>query len=90
MTTENQALFAQQVKDHIRQELASLEDLPPINDLGDDEALEGVLDSISMLELVASLEDKYAVRVSEQDMGWENFSTINKIAELLARKKNGV
>ena len=86
MTTDNQTSFAQEVKDVVRKELATMDNLPPIDDLDDDEALEAVLDSISMLELVAVLEDRYSVRVAEHDMGWENFSSINNIAEFLTRK----
>ncbi len=76
----------QPIKDQIRCELANLEDLTAAESLADDEALEGVLDSISMLELVAGLEDHYSLRIGENEMCWENFSSIDNIADFLVSK----
>ncbi|MDA7978316.1 MAG: acyl carrier protein [Pirellulales bacterium] len=87
MTRDRQAISKENVKEQIRAHLSSIEDLPPIGDLGDDEALEGILDSINMLELVSALEDRFSVRIVEDELGWENFSTINKIATFLTTKK---
>lgn len=76
----------QRIKAQIRGELAAMEEVPAVDQLNDDEALGGVLDSITMLELVASLEDRFSLKISEDEMGWENFSTINNIASFLAEK----
>lgn len=40
----------------------------------------GVLDSMAMVDLIAHLEDKYGVDVTEDDMTPENFDTVDAIA----------
>ncbi|KKT91717.1 MAG: Phosphopantetheine-binding protein [Parcubacteria group bacterium GW2011_GWF2_45_11] len=47
----------------------------------------GVLDSFSMVELISFLENKYSIRLTEEDLIKENLETILKIAHLVEKKK---
>ena len=49
---------------------------------------EGMLDSFDIVSLVATLDEQFLISISGLDILPENFSSIEKIEELL--KKNGV
>lgn len=44
-----------------------------VNDLG--------LDSIQILELIVALENEFAVRIEDEDLDYELFSSINSLAK---------
>jgi acyl carrier protein len=44
-----------------------------------------VIDSVALVTLVAMLEDKFGLEVGEQDLTWENFGTIARIADFVER-----
>lgn len=46
-----------------------------------------VLDSTGFLELVAHLEDTYAIKIADQEMIPENLETLNRVAAFIARKR---
>lgn len=46
----------------------------------------GVLDSFSMVELISFLENKYCIRLTEEDLVKENLETIVKMAHLVEKK----
>lgn len=48
---------------------------------------EGMLDSFDVVNLVTALDEKYGISIDGMDVLPENFSSVDKIAELL--KKNG-
>ena len=50
--------------------------------------MEGMLDSFDIVNLVATLDDQFHISISGLDILPENFSSIEKIEELL--KKNGI
>ena len=47
----------------------------------------GILDSFTMVELIGFLEEKYSIRLTEEDLVKENLETIEKIAQLIEKKK---
>ena len=47
----------------------------------------GLLDSLSIVQLVAFIEAEFAVTIQDVDFDPENFETIDTIAELIARAK---
>jgi acyl carrier protein len=49
---------------------------------------EGIVDSVGVMELVAFVEEKFHVSVSDHDVTPENFDSINKLA-LFIRNKSG-
>jgi acyl carrier protein len=67
--------------------------------LGDDpETLEGskslidsgVIDSTGVLELVGFLEEKYAIRINDDELVPENLDSIDSIVEFVGRKPKAV
>jgi acyl carrier protein len=56
--------------------------------LGDDDSLleAGIVDSTGVLELINHLEERYGIKVSDDELVPENLDTIAGIAAFLARK----
>ena len=56
--------------------------------LGDDDSLleAGIIDSTGVLELIGHLEERYGIKVSDDELVPENLDTIAGIAAYLARK----
>ena len=53
----------------------------------DDSFLEkGIIDSTGILELVALLEGKYGIKISNNELEPENLDSINKLVRFLGRK----
>jgi acyl carrier protein len=52
---------------------------------GDDVSFleEGIVDSIGVMELVAFVEEKYQIRVNDQDVTPENFDSVNRLAKYI-------
>lgn len=48
---------------------------------------EGVIDSTGILELVAFLEEQFAIRIEDEEMIPENLDSIDHIADFVKRKK---
>jgi acyl carrier protein len=43
----------------------------------------GILDSLSILRLVAFVEEKFGIRVPDEDVVYDNFQSINALADYL-------
>jgi len=58
------------------------------HELGDDEDLlmSGVLDSISAMKLVASIEQEFDLKVPATDITFENFQTVQAMADYIATR----
>ncbi len=56
--------------------------------LGDDDSLleAGIIDSTGVLELINHLEERYGIKVSDDELVPENLDTIAGIAAYLAKK----
>ncbi len=48
---------------------------------------EGIIDSLGITELIAFLEQRYAIKVDDDDIDAENFRSIDGIAAFVARKR---
>lgn len=46
---------------------------------------EGILDSLGLQRLITFLEQDYSVSIDDEDLMPENFESVKKIAELVAR-----
>lgn len=57
--------------------------------LGDDENLfaRRAVDSIGVLRLVTFLEETYEIQIGDEDMAPENLQSLNRIADLVRRKR---
>ena len=47
----------------------------------------GIVDSTGILELIAFLEDTYNTRIEPDELVPENFDSVNRVVEFLARKQ---
>ncbi len=54
----------------------------------DDESLldAGIIDSVTMIDLISFLEAEFAVSIDEDDMTPENFDSVNAIAAFVGRR----
>lgn len=52
--------------------------------------LNGLVDSVGLMELVSFIEDEFAVPIDFSDVEPTNFRTVNDIARLVANKLQGV
>lgn len=58
--------------------------------MGDDrQLLNGVLDSLGLMQLVAYLEEEFNVDIDDQDMVADNFKDISRITALIQSKQAG-
>ena len=75
----------------IRAQLHELNFLPSTARFSDGESLMDalVLDSLRLMELVASLESRFQIQVREDDLAPENFETIRDIVNYVNRKSEG-
>ncbi len=57
--------------------------------LGNDDSLlqKGVVDSTGMMELIAFLEEQFAIRIADEEMVPDNLDSVNNIVAFLARKQ---
>jgi acyl carrier protein len=46
----------------------------------------GVIDSVNMLKLLAFIEERFGIRISDDELIPENFETINAICKLIEKK----
>lgn len=53
----------------------------PLRDLG--------LSSLRMIQLLGELEDSFDIRVTDEEVGPENFDTLDLLIAYLARKRGG-
>jgi acyl carrier protein len=62
--------------------------VPDASSLADDASLLdlGVVDSTGVLELVGYLEDRYGIKVDDQELVPENLDSIARIIDFVARK----
>ncbi|RAI91432.1 acyl carrier protein [Algoriphagus yeomjeoni] len=48
----------------------------------------GLIDSITIMKLIAHLEETYQIKVPPQDMVIENFNTVSSIRDYIAQQQN--
>jgi len=77
------------IRDEIREYLSAvLTKAGRSGDLGDDDDLLFVLDSLQLLRMVLELESRYAVSIDNSEMTPENLGTIERIAAYVDRKRS--
>ena len=75
----------QDLQEFLREEIANLS----FQKVKDDEALvsSNLLDSITIVDLVVAIEQKFKIHISSKDINKENFDTINQIALFIKTKE---
>jgi acyl carrier protein len=49
----------------------------------------GIVDSTGVLELVCHLQERYAIRVEDEELIPDNLDSLSKVARFVARKRGG-
>lgn len=59
------------------------------SDFADEESLleQGIIDSLTMVDLITHLEGNYGIRIEDDDMTPENFDTVSAIVTLVQSKQ---
>jgi acyl carrier protein len=79
---ENKAL----IRDYILSELIKDKHQASLSD--SDSLIEsGIVDSLGIMKLIGFLEDKISIQISDDELIPENFSSIDAIASLVAKKQ---
>lgn len=70
--------------------LRIVEELTEIEDLTSGQLLldEGILDSLTTIELITKLEEDFGIDIDTDDMSHHNFNSIENITELVLNKTN--
>ena len=76
------------VEQFIISELSQGRDITTI-DPGDNLLAKGIVDSHGVMELVAFLEERYGISVRDEDLTPENFESVARLDEFVARKQDG-
>jgi acyl carrier protein len=65
---------------------------PGAQNVSDDAALlrNGLIDSLGILEVVTFIENEFGIRVTDEDLMPENFSSVKSIAAFVQTKANGM
>jgi acyl carrier protein len=74
-----------QLAEYIEKEIAYDRGGAPL--LPDEPLLDGLVDSTSMLRLVLFVEERFGVRVEDDELVPENFETVRSLAEFVDRKR---
>jgi acyl carrier protein len=63
-----------------------------VDDIGDDASFleSGVIDSTGVLELVAFVEEEFAITVSDDDLRPENLDSVERLVAFITRKQASV
>jgi acyl carrier protein len=72
------------IRDFIRQEILFEDTTAEIAD--DTPLLNGVMDSLGLMQLVAFIEEEYDVEIDDADMTAEHFRTVSDIEQLVNQK----
>lgn len=84
--SENDAQIESIIVEYITSEVAPRPDLLPIG--RETKLIEsGILDSLSILKLVAFLEEKFNVKVAPDDVVGENFESVGAISRFILGKR---
>jgi len=81
MTTEHESALA----DFVRNELLHGRKVALTNDA--DLLGAGIVDSLGILRLVAFIEDRFGVKVPDEDVVFENFQSIGAMASYVAQRQ---
>lgn len=75
---------AEKIKDFIKQEILFEDTSQALNE--DTPLLNGVMDSLGLMQLVAFIEEEYDVEIDDADMTAEHFRTVGDIETLINQK----
>jgi len=72
--------------EYVRSELLADSRMNP--GVGDDLLSEGLIDSLGVVKLVLFIEERFGMQIPDEDIIFENFQTIQALADYLDRRGN--
>lgn len=66
------------LRNYLKERFANYED-----SIGSEDSLEGIVDSLGLFDLVAYLEEEFAIHIPNEDFSPDLFSTIEKMLYLI-------
>ncbi|PIY20269.1 acyl carrier protein [Candidatus Desantisbacteria bacterium CG_4_10_14_3_um_filter_40_18] len=77
----------QEIRDFLKEHLL----LNDTEDLANDDSLleKGIIDSTGILDLVSFIEEKYGIKIDDEELLPENFDSLLAIADFIENKKVG-
>lgn len=86
MPTDQQSTIKDDVKAFI---LGKFDPHNEHSNLANDTNLSGIVSSFGLLELVSHLEDTYDIEISDTELRFENFDTLDKIESFITAQTAG-
>jgi acyl carrier protein len=74
------------IREFVSEEFLVEEDIGPLRD--DSPLLEGWMDSLGLMRLVAFLEEEFDVQIDDVEITEENFRTVAHVARLVERSRS--
>ena len=81
----NATEISEQLRDYILSDVLSSTDMGHLG-AEDDLLAGGIIDSMSAARLASHMEERFEIDISPTDFTFENFNTLNALAELVLRK----
>ncbi len=85
-------MHAENIQEHVRKFIVSRFPSARRRELHNTEPLleNGIIDSLGVLDLVAFMEEEFAINVADEELVPENFQTIERLTTFVQSKRNGV
>jgi len=78
------------IKSQLREFIQEIADSKGVASFTDQESLtdNGVIDSLSIFRLVSFLEDRFGVRIADEEINYDNLQNVEAIEQLVVSKQN--
>jgi len=88
-SAENTMTEEQRILEFVNESLRPSGEGEPVSDTTLNLVEAGVIDSVGILEMVVFLEDSFGVKVDQESLNPENFSSVASIAGFVRRSRGG-
>lgn len=78
------------IKSQLHEFIQEIADTKGVSSFSDQESLteNGVIDSLSIFRLVSFLEERFGVRIGDEEINYDNLQTVETIEQLVVSKQN--
>lgn len=78
------------IKSQLREFIHEIADTKGVSSFSDQESLteNGVIDSLSIFRLVSFLEERFGVRIGDEEINYDNLQSVETIEQLVVSKQN--
>lgn len=78
------------IKSQLHEFIQEIADTKGVSSFSDQESLteNGVIDSLSIFRLVSFLEERFGVRIGDEEINYDNLQSVETIEQLVVSKQN--